>query len=170
MPDIAFLGGRPLIMEDAYVEVNGVNLSCLCLEVAITPESKTVEVITFCGVLDYPGPIKWHFTAKFAQSYEAHGTHDALTSAWQAWDGTLTTEIACPFKVRPHAGQPVSLGNPEWSGTMIPQPIAKIAGAAATLSEVDIDWTCQGEPTIATTFVAANGQGAKVPAVAGAAK
>jgi hypothetical protein len=149
--DVPWNGGRPLIMEDAYVEVNGVNLSCLCEEVSIAPEMKTIELTTFCGVEDYPGPIKWHFTAKFLQSFEAHGTHDALTSAWQAWDGTIATEQGCPFVVRPHAGQPISLGNPNYYGKMIPQPIAKFGGAAGTASEIDIDWTIQGEPTIDTT-------------------
>jgi hypothetical protein len=158
--------GRPLILLDAYVEVNGINLSCLCLECEITAENKTVTVTTFCGETDYPSITKWHFVAKFAQSYEANGTHDALTSAIQAWNAT---ETACTVIVVADQSVAVSAGNPEWSGKVIPVPINKFGGVAGTLSEVDIDWIFEDEPDILTTWTpapasAAAKEPAKVPA------
>jgi hypothetical protein len=138
----------PLIMEDAYVEIGGNDLSCVCLEVSITPEVKTVEVMTFCYVQDYPGPIKWHFTAKFAQSFDANSTHDTLTTAWQNWDGTAAFQNTAPFTVRAHQTPAASPTNPEWTGSLIPQPVTKIGGAPATVCEIDIDWSCLAEPTI----------------------
>ena len=164
MADVTFAGGRPIIMEDAYVEVGGVNLSCLCEEVSLTAENKTVEITTFCGVKDYPGPTKWHFVAKFLQSFDTASTNEVLSAAVQAWVGTgsLPGGIGCPYKVRPDAGNPVSAGNPEFSGTMIPQPYNKFGGAAGAAAELDIDWSCDGEPMSAITLAEAEANWAKI--------
>ena len=163
--DVLFTGGRPLIMEDAYVEIGGVNLSCLCMEVGITAENRTVEVATMCGIQEFPSVTKWHFVAKLAQSFEAAGTNDALSAALLAWD---TSETACDYKVRPHAGTAVSAGNPEITGKMIPQDYNIITGAAGTVSEVDIDWICQDTPTLSSGDIplAQAKEAPKVPAAA----
>jgi hypothetical protein len=138
----------PLILLDAYVEVNGVDLSCLCEAVDLRPETTVFTVKTFTDVVDYPSAVKWHFTAKFAQSYDTGGTAGALGSAWDAW---ATSRVPCPFTVTAHAGQPTGPDNPTWSGTMVPQPVEVVGGTAGTLSEVDIDWACLGAPTVTTS-------------------
>ena len=57
----------PVMMTDAYIEIGTANLSCLGIEISIEPENKPIELTTFCGVKDYPGPTKWHFKAKLVQ-------------------------------------------------------------------------------------------------------
>ena len=49
----------PLILNDAYFEMSGVNLRCLVkhLEAAFA-ENKPVTVTSFCGEVDYPGVTK----------------------------------------------------------------------------------------------------------------
>jgi len=152
--------GSPLILTDGYVEINGVNLRCFNTHIEINPELKPVDVTTMCGVTEYPGPEKWHFVAKFAQSFDV-GTVDAtLYAAVQAYktSGTLAT-----FKVRPRSTQVTSAINPQFSGFMIPQPYKYMAGDAGALSEVDIDWVMTGPPSKDTGAVTATGATAGSP-------
>ena len=90
--------GTPIIMTDAYVEIGLANLSCLGENVSIEPENKPVELTTFCGVKDYPGPVKWHFKAKLLQSFDVGATHETLKSALDAYN--LDDGTPCPFRVR----------------------------------------------------------------------
>jgi hypothetical protein len=134
----------PVMMTDAYVEIGGANLSCLGLEVSIEPENKPIEQTTFCGVQDYPGPIKWHFKAKLAQSFSVGATDETLTAALDAYaaDGS-----PCPFRVRARKSAPVDATNPSFEGSVIPQAYTIFGGAAGAASEVDIDWICSAPPT-----------------------
>jgi hypothetical protein len=137
----------PVMMTDAYVEIGGANLSCLGMEVEIAPENKPIELITFCGVQDYPGPVKWHFRAKLAQDFSVGSTDATLTAALSAY---ATAQTPCAFKVRPHKSSPASPTNPSFEGSAIPQPYTLFGGAAGTASEVDIDWIMSGPPTKVT--------------------
>ena len=92
--------------------------------------------------------MKWHFKAKFVQSFGTGGTDAALNSALTAYESAGT---ACPFKVRPFAGRTISVTNPSFEGTMIPQPYTIFGGDAGTASEVDIDWIMEEAPTRNTT-------------------
>jgi hypothetical protein len=134
----------PVMMTDTYVEIAGANLKCLAESVSIEPENKPIEVTTFCGIQDYPGPVKWHFKAKLLQSFDTGATDDTLYGALQAYatDGT-----AVDFKVRPYAGRAIGPTNPQFEGEMIPQPYTLFGGDAGTASEVDIDWIMTAEPT-----------------------
>jgi hypothetical protein len=150
----------PLIMTDGYVEINGVNLRCLNTHIELNPELKPVDVITQCGVTSYPGPIKWHFIGKFAQSFDPGATDAVLYAAVKAYQASQTV---AQYKVRAHASQPVSATNPQFSGFMIPQPYRYIGGDAGALSEVDIDWVTTGEPAKDTGAVVAVGATAGSP-------
>src|SRR5215471_7600978 len=75
--DLPESNAQPVIMLDAYVEIGAANLSCLGMEVSVEPENKPIELTTFCGVKDYPGPVKWHFKAKLAQSFDTGHRRDA---------------------------------------------------------------------------------------------
>jgi hypothetical protein len=138
----------PVMMTDAYVEIGAANLSCLGMEVSIEPENKPIELTTFCGVKDYPGPVKWHFKAKLAQSFDTGATHETLKAALSAYaaDGTPVA-----FRVRAYKSRAVSATNPSFEGTMIPQPYTVFGGAAGAASEVDIDWIMDEAPTEVTT-------------------
>lgn len=143
-PDPVAPQASAVMMTDTYVEVGGANLRCLCESVTLSPENKPIEVTTFCGIQDYPGPVKWHFQAKFVQSFDTGATDDTLSQALEAYaaDGTPTA-----FKVRPYAGRPIGATNPSFEGEMIPQPYNIFGGDAGTASEVDIDWIMTEEPT-----------------------
>jgi hypothetical protein len=143
LTDVVEVPTEKVMMTDTYVEVNAVNLKCLCESVTIEPENKPIEVTTFCGITDYPGPVKWHFKAKFVQSFGDGGTDDALNGALEAYQSAGTE---CDFKVRPFTARPISDTNPEFSGSMIPQPYTVFGGDAGTASEVDIDWIMTDAP------------------------
>jgi hypothetical protein len=138
----------PVMMTDAYVEIGTANLSCLGIEVSIEPENKPIELTTFCGVVDYPGPVKWHFKAKLAQDFSTGSTDATLTSVLSAYKAAQTV---CPFRVRPRKSSPVGITNPFFTGNMIPQDYTIFGGAAGSASEVDIDWILTAPPTRATT-------------------
>src|SRR6516162_5782445 len=76
----------PVMMTDAYVEIGGANLSCLGLSVSIEPENKPIEQVTFCGVTDWPGPVKWHLKAKLAQDFSTGSTDATLSAALAAYN------------------------------------------------------------------------------------
>ena len=147
LADVVEVPTEKVMMTDTYVEVNAINLKCLCESVTLEPENKPIEVTTFCGVQDFPGPVKWHFKAKFVQSFGTGGTDDALQTALDAYQ---TAGTDCPFKVRPFTGRAISTSNPQFSGTMIPQPYTVFGGDAGTASEVDVDWIMTGPPTRST--------------------
>ena len=151
---------QPVMMTDTYVEINGTNLKCLSLEVTLTADNNTITQTTFCGVQEYPGPVKYHLVAKFAQSFDPGGTDSVLNAAVTAYQqaGTL-----CPFKVRPYASRPVAANNPELAGFLIPLPYSIFGGQAGAASEVDIDWTATGPWTRNTGAVAATGATSGAP-------
>ena len=137
----------PVIMTDAYVQIGTANLSCLGEEVHIEPENKPIEVTTFCGVKDYPGPTKWHFKVKLVQAFDTGATDATLQAALTAYQ---TAGTLCPFKVRPYKARPVGPENPSFEGNAIPQPYELFGGTAGAASEVDIDWIMDAAPTRVT--------------------
>lgn len=158
--DPAPSNAQPLMMTDTYVEINGANLKCLSLSVSLEVDNNPITQTTFCGVQEYPGPAKYHFVAKLAQSFDPGGTDATLSAAVSAYatSGTLTT-----FKVRPYGSRPVAANNPEYSGFLIPLPYNVFGGDAGNASEVDIDWTATGPWTKNTGAVAATGATAGSP-------
>jgi len=146
--DLPESNAQPVIMLDAYVEIGAANLSCLGMEVSVEPENKPIELTTFCGVKDYPGPVKWHFKAKLAQSFDTGGTDETLKAALDAFAATGAT---VHFKVRPYKARVISATNPSIEGDAIPQPYTIFGGAAGDVSEVDIDWILDAPPTRNTT-------------------
>ena len=157
MTDVAPPVATPVMMTDAYVEINGANLSCLTLEVSLTAENKPIEVITFCGVQEYPGPTKYHLICKFLQSFDTGATDDTLQAALAQW---ATAQTPMDFKIRPYKSRATSPTNPEFTGSVVPYPYNEFGGAAGTASEVDIDWILLDAPARTTTF-AATGNGGK---------
>src|SRR5215471_11814298 len=133
----------PVIMTDAYVQIGTANLSCLGMEVHIEPENKPVELVTFCGVKDYPGPTKWHFKAKLAQAFDTGATDATLAAALSAYQ---TAGTLCAIKVRPFKSRAVGPQNPSFEGNVIPQPYELFGGTAEGAAEVDLDWIFDQPP------------------------
>lgn len=149
-----------VMMTDTYVEIGGANLKCLAESVTLEPENKPIEVTTFCGVTDYPGPVKWHFKVKLVQSFDPGATDATLTTALNNYTASGTP---VPFKVRPYASRVVSATNPQFSGFAIPQPYTIFGGDAGAASEVDLDWIMTAAPTRSTAGVSATGATAGTP-------
>lgn len=139
---------QPLILSDAYFQVEAVNLRCLVTHLEVAPEVSQVTITTFCAETDYPGAVKWHLRVTFAQSFDAGAVYDTLAAARAAYaaDGTLMAWTA-----RPYASRPPGPGNPVISGEAIPQPFPILVGDAGAASNVEIDWTCPEEPTVDNT-------------------
>jgi hypothetical protein len=151
----------PLILNDCYFEIGGVNLRCLVkhLEAAF-PENKAVTVTTFCGEVDYPGVTKWHLRVTFYQDFSAGSVYATLAAALSAYNASQTP---VNFKARPHSSAVASATNPIISGMVIPQPFPQLIGDAGAASELQIDWNLTAPPTVDNGAVAATGATAGAP-------
>ena len=150
----------PLILNDAYFELTGVNLRCLTKHLEIVPEVKMVTQTTFCSETDYPGAVKWHLRVTFGQSFDVGAVYDTLAAARAAYEDTGQP---CGFKARAYASRIASASNPIISGFAIPQPFDLLTGDAGAASDVTIDWNCTEEPTVDKGIVAAGGATAGAP-------
>jgi hypothetical protein len=150
----------PLILNDAYFELTGVNLRCLVKTVEVSPENKLVTVTTFCSETDYPGVTKWHLKVTFYQSFDVGAVFDTLNAAYNAYVASGASSV---FKVRPYASRVAAANNPIISGFAIPQPFEYIKGDAGAASEVQIDWNLTAAPTVDHGAVAATGATAGIP-------
>jgi hypothetical protein len=158
--DPAPVAASPLILNDAYFELTGVNLRCLVKHLEVTPENKPVTVTTFCSETDYPGVTKWHLKVTFYQSYDVGATYATLQAALAAYNASGTPAA---FKARGRASVPAQANNPVISGFAIPQPFDLIAGDAGAASEVQIDWNLTAPPSVDTGAVPATGASAGLP-------
>jgi len=151
----------PLILNDCYFELGGVNLRCLVkhLEAAF-PENKPVSVTSFCGETDYPGVTKWHLRATFYQSFDAGAVYATLNAAYQSY---VASGTAVNWKARPYSSRVAAANNPIVSGYAIPQPAELIVGDAGAAAEVVIDWNLTAPPTVDTGAVTATGATAGTP-------
>src|SRR5262252_7083662 len=75
----------PLILNDAYFELGGVNLRCLVQHLEVSPENKPVTVTSFCAETDYPGVTKWHLRVTFYQSFDVGATYATLNAAYNSY-------------------------------------------------------------------------------------
>jgi hypothetical protein len=143
---------NPLILNDAYYELNGVNLRCLVKHIEIVPENKLVTVTSFCAETDYPGVTKWHQKMTFYQTFDTGAVYSTLNAAYQAY---LSGGTPATFKARPHASLVAASNNPIITGQVIPMPFELLIGDAGAASEVAIDWNCIAPPTVNTGAIAA---------------
>lgn len=151
---------QPLILNDAYFELTGVNLRCLVQHLEVSPEVKQVTVTSFCAETDYPGAIKWHLRVTFYQSFDVGATYDTLNAAYQAY---LANGQAANFKARPFSSKVAAQNNPIVSGFAIPQPFDIMNGDAGAASQIQIDWNLVAPPTVDHGAVAAAGATAGAP-------
>jgi hypothetical protein len=150
----------PLILNDAYYELNGVNLRCLVKHLEVIPENKLVTITSFCAETDYVGVTKWHQKVTFHQSFDAGAVYQTLNAAYTNF---VATGAPATFKARPHSSQVASATNPIISGQVIPQPFELLIGDAGASSEVAIDWNLLAPPNVDNGSVAATGATAGQP-------
>jgi hypothetical protein len=150
----------PLILNDAYFEIGGVNLRCLVQHLEVSPENKLVTVTSFCAETDYPGVTKWHLRVTFYQSFDVGAVFATLNAALTAYNASGTP---VNFKARPYSSRVAAANNPIISGLAIPQPFELIGGDAGAASQVQIDWNLTAPPTVDTGAVTATGATAGAP-------
>jgi hypothetical protein len=152
---------NPLILNDAYFELMGVNLRCTVkhLEAAF-PENKLVTITSFCSETDYPGATKWHLRVTFYQDFTAGSVFQTLQAAYQAY---VASGTPVAWKARPYSSRVASATNPIISGLAIPQPFMQMGGDAGAASEVVIDWNLTGPPSVDNGAVTATGATAGSP-------
>jgi hypothetical protein len=127
----------PIILDNAGLKINDVELACLLSHIEISPDIDTTEIKTMCGSVDYPGTIKWLLKATLYQSYDPAGTYEVLT---EAVDGG----VPVPFKVIPRRNAAEGPTNPVFTGMVVPQPVAPIMGDAGEASTLDLEWSIVG--------------------------
>ena len=166
-PELTFTGdpvppsAQPLILNDCYFEMSGVNLRCLVkhLEAAFA-ENKPVTVTSFCGEVDYPGVTKYHLRVTFYQSFDTGAVYATLSAALAAYQANGNP---VQWRARPYSSRAPSAVNPWISGYAIPQPFDLIVGDAGSTAEVAIDWNLTAPPTVDLGAVAATGATAGTP-------
>jgi hypothetical protein len=152
---------NPLILNDAYFELTGVNLRCLVKHLEATfAENKPVTVTSLCGEVDWPGVTKYHLRVTFYQSFDSGAVYQTLNAAYQAY---VTNATPAQFRARPYSSRAPSAANPWISGYCIPQPFDLILGDAGATAEVAIDWNLTAPPTVDLGSVAAVGATAGSP-------
>ena len=156
-PEVA---ATPIVLNDAYFELTGVNLRCLVKHLEIRPEVKMVTQTTFCSEVDVPGAVKWLLTVHFGQTFEPSATYRTLAAARAAYEASNTPAA---FKARPYAGRPPGAANPYISGYAIPQPFEILMGDAGAASDVAITWNLTEEPSVDDGAVAATAANAGMP-------
>ena len=124
----------PVILDNAGLKINDVELACLLSHIEITPDVSTIEVKTMCGSVDYPGVVKWSLKATLYMSYDPQGTYEVLQAA-------VDGGVPVPFKVIPRRDKAQGDDNPCFSGDVVPQPFAPINGDAGDASSIDIEWS-----------------------------
>jgi hypothetical protein len=142
----------PLILNDAYFELTGVNLRCLVQHLEVVPENKLVTVTSMCSEVDYVGVTKWHLRVTFHQSFDNGAVYQTLNAAYNNF---VATGALAPFKARPHSSQVASATNPIISGLVIPQPFELLIGDAGAVSDVKIDWNLNAPATVDNGSIAA---------------
>jgi hypothetical protein len=152
---------NPLILNNCYFELGGVNLRCTVKHLeACYAENKLVTVTTFCNETDYPGVTKWHLRVTFYMDFTAGSVYQTLNSAVVNYQNNQTP---VNFKARPYFSSVTSATNPQISGLVIPQPFTMLIGDAGAASELAIDWNLTGPPTVDNGAVAATGATAGAP-------
>ena len=151
---------NPIVLNDAYFELGGVNLRCLVKHLEVAPENKLVTQTSFCAETDLPGVTKWHLRVDFYQSFDANATYSTLNAALTNYTATGAPVL---FKARPYSSRVAASNNPIISGLAVPQPFIIISGDAGALSEVAIDWNLTGPPTVTSGGIPATGATSGAP-------
>lgn len=125
---------EPVILDNASLMINDVELACLLNEISLEPDIDEQEVTTMCGKKVYPGAIQWTLNATLYQSFSPDGTWEVLSQA-------VTSGVNASFSLRAYRDQVVSETNPEWYGEVIPKPFTVLSGTAGEPAEVELEWS-----------------------------
>jgi hypothetical protein len=134
----------PVILDGFSVKIDDVELACASSHIELVPDVSTIEIKTGCGVVDYPGTVKWALKLTLYQSFDAGSVEETLSAA-------VDGGVPVTFSVMAYRDLPISATNPEWSGMVVPQPYTPISGDAGDASEIDLEWSTTGTPVKSVT-------------------
>ncbi len=132
-----------MVLKNAYVSINGVNLSDHVSQVNIDYSAETIEK-TVMGANSkgkIAGLKDWKVTIEFAQDYDAAKVDATLFP--------LVGAAAFPVEFRPDAGV-VSATNPKFTGNAILASYPPISGSVGELAKAQITLEGDGDLTRAT--------------------
>jgi len=131
---------RPLILDDATVSIDSVQLECSSTHVELSPDVSVVSIDTICGSVDYPGTVKWSLVLTLVQSFEAGSVEETLSAA-------VDGGVPVAFEIIPFGSEAVSATNPSYSGMVVPKPYSPINADAGSESTIDLEWSLTAPPT-----------------------
>ena len=137
---------EPVILYNPDLTINGKTLRCELSHIEMNPDVSTVEVKTACGIKEYPGTVKWTLKASLYHSFDPLGTNEVLTAA-------VAAAAAVPFTVLPSSSKPISATNPQFYGSLIPQPFTPLSGDVGDASSFDLEWSITGWTTVPITNI-----------------
>lgn len=130
----------PLILTNASVKIDDVELACVANHVELSPDINITTLDTFCGSRDYPGTIKWSLVLTLYQSFDVGATEEVLSRV-------VAANVPVAFEIAGYRDQESGvIANPTWSGEVIPQPYSPINGDAGDASTIELEWSVVGEP------------------------
>lgn len=130
------------VLKDAFVEVDGVDLSCHVASVEVMLSKAEVEANTMCGQATLAGIEQSAFTITFLQSFSVGEVDDTLYPIF-------LNEEEVTINVRPHQTA-VSTSNPQYSGSVKLFEYTPLAGAVNERSETSVTFPVQGSMSRAT--------------------
>lgn len=130
------------VIKDAFVEVDGVDLSCHVASVEVTLSKAEVEANTMCGQATLAGIEQSAFTVTFLQSFDLGEVDDTLYPIW-------ANEEVVTINVRAHGGDPtipapVSTTNPQYTAQVRLLEYMPISGGVGERSETSVTFAVQG--------------------------
>src|SRR5690606_21110271 len=132
------------VMRNAYVEIDGVDMSCWANEVEINASKDEIDANTFCGQDKLAGLEESSFSIGLIQDFEAAAVDATL---WPLFDSNATFTVV----VRPDKDSPVGAENPEYSGTCRLMEYQPLSGGPGDLAEISIDLPVVGALSRATS-------------------
>mgnify|MGYP001561005228 CR=1 FL=1 len=127
-----------LILDDAFIEVNAVDLSCFSDSVEVTLSKAEIEANTFgCGQDVLQGRETSSFTINFHASF---GAAEVDATLYPLWNTGATFNVT----VRPVQDDPVSGTNPEYQGTCRLFEYMPISGEEGELSTTSVTFKVIG--------------------------
>lgn len=136
------------VIKDAFVEIDGVDLSCHVSSVEVELTKDEVKADTMCGQATLHGLDTSMITVNFLQSFAA-GEVDATLFP------LFNDETEFTVKIRPHGGNPanpapVSTTNPQYNADCKLFSYSALSGGVGDASETSVKFPVQGAITRVT--------------------
>lgn len=133
--------GSGFVLKDAYVQIDGVDLSAQVTSVTLNANTETPDSTTMGATARerIHGLVDWSVDVTFKQNFAA-GSVDAILS-------DLIGSSAFPITVRPVASDVVSATNPNYTGQVIMETYQPIQGAVGDLATTTVTFRSAGPLT-----------------------